>query len=95
MGRNRTFKVYFIKAENSDDIYIGSTKLSLKGRLNRHKNPKSTTRASNLLKHGDLSITLLETVDNKEDLRRREMYYINTYKENGHSVLNKNKPVRT
>lgn len=94
MGRNRTCKVYCVKAENSDQIYIGSTILSLKCRLNRHKNPNSTTRASILLQHGDLSITLLETVDNKEELRQREMHYINTYKENGHTVINKNKPVR-
>lgn len=94
MGRKKTCKVYFIKAENSDEIYIGSTTMSLQNRLSRHKNPNSTTTASKLLQYGNLSISLLETVERKEELRRRELDYINIYKDQGHTVINKYKPIR-
>lgn len=94
MGRKRTYKVYILKAENTDKVYIGSTGLSLQKRLCCHRYRHCTTKAVQLLEHGKLSIELLELVQDKSCLKHRELDYVNMYKNNGANVVNKNNPVR-
>lgn len=94
MGRKRTHKVYVLKAENSENVYIGSTSLSLQARLRLHRGVNCTTTATQLLQFGKLSIELLELVQTREQSKRRELYHINTFRENGRNVVNKYKPIR-
>lgn len=94
MGRKRTHKVYILRAENTDKVYIGSTSLSLQNRLGIHRGVNCTTTATQLLQFGKLSIELLELVENREQSKRRELYYINTFRENGQNVVDKYKPIR-
>lgn len=94
MGRTKTFKVYVLKAEHTDKIYIGSTKLSLNKRLSIHHGQNCTTKAVELLPFGKLSIELLEMVDDLANLKYRELEYINMYKREGANIVNHNKPIR-
>lgn len=94
MGRTKTNKVYILRAENTDKVYIGSTRLSLQKRLCCHRYKKCTTRAVELLEYGTLSIELLEKVDDRAYLKHRELDYINMFKSNGANVVNKYNPIR-
>lgn len=82
---NMSGKVYKIVDNTSDDVYVGSTILSLKTRLSCHKSVcKRSLRtgkpeggsASIIINRGDFRIELLEEVAWNEDLQRREGWWI-------------------
>lgn len=70
-------------------IYYGSTKEPLHRKLARHKCP-SQKATSKLLNRDKLTIELVEQVEDIEQLKWRERYYI----ENNQCV-NNDKPIRT
>ena len=69
--------------------YYGSTETSLQKRLVSHKK-KNNVSHSNKLNRDNLTIELLEFVENLQELKTRERYFI----ENNECV-NKNIPART
>ena len=92
-------KIYRIIADGEN--YIGSTTLSLSKRLAKHrshlKEYQKTGKGGNitsypLLERGDCVIILIENVpcDNKEELLKRERYFIETM-----DCVNKVIPLRT
>ena len=93
-------KIYQIKSENTDLVYIGSTVNSLKQRLGEHwcankmfYESKGFYKTSfDVLDYGLVSIHLLEEVNatSKEELLAREGYYIRNNK-----CVNLNIPGRT
>jgi hypothetical protein len=80
-------KIYKLICDNSDLIYIGSTTQKLYKRLNEHK--KKDCSSKKLFELGNVKIILIEEVkcENKEQLIKREQYYIDKYKNN---IINDN-----
>ena len=82
-----SYQIYRIKSLQTDKIYIGSTKNTLKNRLSQHKrtykiwvkdNTKKYLTSFEILKFNDYVIELIETcvfIDNAEKLKK-EGYYI-------------------
>jgi len=75
-------KIYKLICDNSNFIYIGSTTQPLYKRLNEHK--KYGCSSKKLFELGNVKIILIEEVkcENKEQLIKREQYYIDKYKNN-------------
>ena len=78
-------KIYKLICNETTDIYIGSTTLSLRERFELHKSDyihqKSKNFSSNVLFDTDIvSIKLIEyyPCNNVDELREREQYYIDT-----------------
>jgi predicted GIY-YIG superfamily endonuclease len=73
-------RIYAIKSNKTDKIYIGSTFTSLKTRLTKHRHQKTT--ASELLSFDDVYIELIEYVscENKQELLEREKEIIKNTK---------------
>jgi hypothetical protein len=79
-------RVYAIKTHNSDDIYIGSTTKTLKGRFLQHVSNYSScllgrysfTTSFNIIKQGMVYIELLEEFEDvtREELLKHEGKYI-------------------
>ena len=76
-------KIYKLICHNSDLIYIGSTTQKLFKRLNQHKKSRKYS-SKKLFELGNVKIILIEEVkcENKEQLIKREQYYIDKYKNN-------------
>lgn len=88
-------RIYKISSPSTYKVYIGSTKLSLKDRMNQHKKTNNNCTSSEILKYSDAKIQLVEDVytdddDSNFELLMRERHYI--IKER-YSV-NKNLPIR-
>ena len=77
------------KITDGELVYYGSTTSSLTNRLGKHKCPSSKTNC-NLLNKEKMTIELVEAVEDEEQLKWRERYYI----ENNQCV-NKYIPIRT
>jgi len=94
-------KIYVIKSNKTDNIYIGSTTKTLNERLNSHKfNYKyykaglfGYTTSYKLLEFDDVYIELIENFpcNNKYELTQREGYHIRLNK----NCVNKQIPSRT
>ncbi len=94
-------KIYKIISNLTEQVYIGSTVLSLAKRKANHKyNYKryqegkcNYTTSFELIKLGDIDIILIEKYCclNKEELLKRERYFI----ENSKNCINKTIPIRT
>ena len=76
-------RIYKIVADNTDKIYIGSTKKSLSVRFNNHKcmyksNSKNGNNSKYIFEFPNTRIELLEEVEyeNKLDLLKKERAYI-------------------
>jgi hypothetical protein len=93
-------KIYKIKDNALDMIYVGSTCKTLKQRLKDHeyqyKSFKAGKKVSNLssfqiLKNGNYSIELIEnySCENKKTLEKREGYYIKLYRNQELNIVNK------
>jgi len=87
MNKYNNSKIYAIKSNQTDKIYIGSTCLDIYERLRKHRqdyryyllgNKKKTTSIE-ILKFEDHFIILLENVNckNKNELLIKESQYIN------------------
>ena len=85
-------KIYKIVSDLSDDVYYGSTCLTLEKRLHDHKrnfNSYSSRRSDKwcssyaLIRTGNYKIELVEAIDNctcLKDIHQRERYYIENNK---------------
>lgn len=84
-------KIYKVVSPNTDKIYIGSTRMSLVNRLNRHRHNKNCS-SYKIVEFGEPSIELLEIFDdddnNKKLIKEREQHYMDLY---GGNCINKNK----
>jgi len=82
-------KVYKIISNNTDLIYIGSCILELRKRLWGHKQKKISSR--NVIECGEYDIVLIEkySCNDNTELRMREQYWIDHYRQNGYNVVNK------
>ncbi len=91
-------KIYKICSLKTDKIYIGSTTQPLYKRFGEHKkdrNKKNTCKSNVLLNnYDDCKIVLIENIEcnNKEELIKRERYYIDLYKD---IIINKYIPLQT
>jgi len=87
-------RIYKIVCDTSGEVYYGSTIQSLSMRLTGHRQDARRDRCSSkqIIDRGNYSIVLVEEYpcENKEQLCRRERYYI----ENNECV-NKQVPTRT
>jgi hypothetical protein len=70
-------KIYAIKSNQSDKIYIGSTVQKLPRRFKDHRNSKDTT-AKELFELGDTYIELIEDYpcNSSEELHKKEQEHI-------------------
>jgi hypothetical protein len=82
-------KIYKLICDNSDLIYIGSTTQPLYKRLNQHKKRKECS-SKKLFELGNVKIILIEDFKckNKENLMKKEQYYIDKYKNNIINTIN-------
>lgn len=93
--------IYKIINEDSNNIYIGSTKQTLKQRYYVHKSKKKKSYCSSEIIINGLnpSIILLEEIEfiDRKDLLNKEKYYINIYlNDKNYKVVNiRTKPNRT
>jgi hypothetical protein len=104
MNKYQSGKVYALKCNKTNKVYIGSTCNELFNRLNAHKaNYKKylTTNhnyitAYDILKEGDYKIELLELFpcNTHNELLLREKHYVQLFREDG-SCINKNMPLRS
>ena len=89
-------KIYRIICNNTGNVYIGSTCCALSRRLAQHKSEynkgKKVGTSFDIIKEGNYQIVLIENVpcNNKEELLRRERYYIENM-----NCVNKKVPLRT
>lgn len=90
--------IYKITSPSTDKIYIGSTKQTLKARLNNHcmdfKRNKSCVSSSLILCFNDAVIECVEEVNftERKELHSRERYYIEL---NSDKCVNTKIPTRT
>ena len=70
-------KIYKIVCYDTDEIYIGSTVVSLEDRLNKHKKPTNDCCSKQIIDRGNYYIELLETYpcNNEFELYRKEGEY--------------------
>lgn len=82
-------KIYKLVSDKTDDIYIGSTCMTLCKRLYSHK-CRPTTTTSKLFVHGDIKIVLVENYScaSKDELFRRERWHIEN-----NICINKYRPI--
>lgn len=87
-NRFRNGKIYEITSNNTDMIYIGSCTISLKKRLIVHKTKKCSSKC--IIECGDYNINLIEdySCNNFDELRMREQYWINKYRQDGKNIVN-------
>ena len=86
-------KIYMIKSLVNEDIYIGSTILSLKIRLNRHRNDrgKRLCESHKIIKDKHEIILIEDHPCNSFlELRKREQYWIDKF-----NCINKQRAYRT
>ena len=95
-------RIYKIISDATDKIYIGSTTQPLSKRLSKHKSDykqylagkTNKTTSYDLIELGPVQIVLIESYpcNNREELEKRECYYIDLHKNN---VVNRIQPTRT
>tara|TARA_R110000868_G_scaffold71798_6_gene209895 strand:- start:69 stop:605 length:537 start_codon:yes stop_codon:yes gene_type:complete len=95
-------RIYKLISDATDKVYIGSTTQPLSKRLSLHKYDYKRFVAGkfnrltsfNLIELGPVQIVLIELFpcETREELEKRECYYINLFKD---EVVNKVHPTRT
>jgi hypothetical protein len=85
-------KIYIIRSHKTDDVYIGSTTLTLEQRFTNHKT-SNETKANDIIQYDDAFIEMLEECicETKEQLYRKEGDWIQKTK----NCINKNLAGRT
>jgi len=83
-------RIYKIICDNNDSIYIGSCCMDLRKRLYNHKIKNSKCSSKYLFEQGKCDIILIEkySCNDCEELRMREQYWMDIYKENGFKLVN-------
>jgi len=94
MPNYKNSKIYKLVSLQTDKIYIGSTTQPLYKRFGKHKTVENKCMSKELIKYDDCKIILIENLEcnNKEELCKRERYYIDLYKD---IIINKYIPSRT
>ena len=98
MPNYRNTKIYIIRSNNTDRVYIGATTQPLSGRFRDHnskfRNGRCKCKVKEILEHGGAYIELLELFpcDIVEESRARERHWMRIF--DGQKV-NKNIPGRT
>lgn len=77
-------KIYVIRSNLTDKIYVGSTKHKLNVRFCAHRNISNTTCSKQLIDLGDARIELIEDYpcNNRKELELRERHYQDLYAAN-------------
>lgn len=90
MNKYHNGKIYKIITDNSDKIYIGSCCMDLRKRLYDHKQNKKKCSSDIIINLGNYDIILIEKYpcEDNEELRMREQYWIDYYKNNGFNIVN-------
>jgi hypothetical protein len=96
VNENRDFKIYMISSSQTNQVYIGSTKLTLEYRFSNHKSDAKNTKykcKSRVLinEFSDCKIDLIEYTT-KEDRLPRERFWVEYY---GDRAVNRQIPGRT
>ena len=83
-------KIYELISNNTDMVYVGSCIITLKNRLIQHKYKRNPTASKSIIDCGDYTINLIEKYpcNNDLELRMREQYYIDIYRNDGKNVIN-------
>ncbi len=85
-------KIYYLCDETNKPRYIGFTEFDLIKRLREHKNDyRHNQHKVNWIKknRNSLKIVLIEDgIKTIDDMKEKEIYYINLYKNNGFNLLN-------
>jgi hypothetical protein len=98
-------KVYVLKSNQTDNVYIGSTvKQYLSSRLSAHKydykkflkNESSYMSSFEILQYNDCYIEILELVNCscKEELQKKEKFFINNYTNCINNYMNNNRLIQ-
>lgn len=66
--------VYWISCNETNENYIGSTTMTLKQRMNKHKN--KYTNAKSIIERNNYKVIILEDNIDKDILRIREQFYM-------------------
>ena len=91
-------KIYKIVNDENDNFYIGSTIQPLYKRMYHHRCKDHSCMSKNLgVDLKDCIIVLVENIQckDKDELLRKERYYIEKYKKEGLNIVNKIIPGRT
>jgi len=91
-------KIYKIVNDSNDNFYIGSTIQPLYKRMYHHKNQHHRCMSKNLgVDIKDCIIVLVENIQckDKDELLRKERFYIEKYRNEGLNIVNKIIPGRT
>ena len=77
-------KIYVIRSNLTDKIYVGSTKHKLNTRFCAHRNISNTTCSRQLIDLGDARIELIEDYpcNNRKELELRERHFQDLYSAN-------------
>lgn len=77
-------KIYVIRSNLTDKIYVGSTKHKLNIRFSAHLNKNNTTCSKKLIDLGDARIELIEDYpcNNRKELELRERHFQDLYSAN-------------
>ena len=91
-------KIYKIVNDENDNFYIGSTIQPLYKRMYHHRSKDHSCMSKKLgVDIKDCIIVLVENIQckDKDELLRKERYYIEKYKKEGLNIVNKKIPGRT
>ena len=84
------YKIYEIRCNETDEVYIGMTTRTLEERLNEHKNYNSISSKQIILR-GDYIMSEIDECNNEEESIELEAHYIR----NTDNCINRNIPGRT
>ena len=74
------YKIYEIRCNETDEVYIGKTIKTLEERLSRHKSSYNETTSKQIILRGDYIMSLIDECDTEEESIELEARYIrNTY----------------
>ena len=91
-------KIYKIVNDENDNFYIGSTCSTLTKRMYGHRNKKNQCTSRKLgVDLKDCKIVLVEAFEckNKDELFKKERFYIEKYRNEGLPILNRKLPGRS
>ena len=71
-------KIYKVECNITNEVYYGSTVLSLSRRMRRHRNGKKCCTAINIINRGNYNVKVIEEYpcNSKQELEARERWYI-------------------
>ena len=89
--------IYKIISPNTQDVYIGSTKLKLTTRFSIHKSLYNKSTSKKIINAGDSKIVCLEEGEflDRKEAYNKEKEYIYKLRCEGFTVVNKNIPSQT